>query len=91
MHQEDLRTWTDVFSALGSEPRLHIVALLARGETRCREILEQIDLSQPAVSYHMAKLERAGILEKRREGTQYCYRLRDEIRSLIRCLFEEDE
>lgn len=82
--------WAEIFAALGSEPRLQIVDVLARGETKCQEILKHLDLSQPAVSYHLSKLERAGILEKRREGTQHCYRLSDDLRALFGCLIRED-
>jgi DNA-binding transcriptional ArsR family regulator len=82
--------WAEIFSALASEPRLQIVDLLARGEAQCQEILKRLHLSQPAVSYHLAKLERAGLLIKERRGTRHCYRLSDEIKSLFRCLIKED-
>jgi len=83
--------WAEVFAALASEPRLHIVQLLAKGEVQCQDILTELDLSQPAVSYHLAKLGRAGILMKERKGTRNCYRLRDEVRALIRLITKEDE
>jgi DNA-binding transcriptional ArsR family regulator len=83
--------WPEVFAALASEPRLRIVKLLARGEVRCQDILPQLELSQPAVSYHLAKLERAGILAKERQGTRNCYRLCDEVRTLIRMITKEDK
>jgi len=83
--------WTDVFAALASEPRLRIVRMLAKGEVQCQEILTQIELSQPAVSYHLAKLERAGILVKERQGTRNCYRLEERVRKLIRMITKEDK
>ncbi|UCF10916.1 MAG: winged helix-turn-helix transcriptional regulator, partial [Candidatus Bipolaricaulota bacterium] len=49
--------WVEVFSALASEPRLHIVSMLSRGRTQCQKIVQEIDLSQPAISYHLGKLE----------------------------------
>ena len=82
--------WAEIFSALASEPRLHIVELLARGSSRCQEILTQLELSQPAISYHLSKLERAGILQKERQGTQNCYRLREELREVVRIIAKED-
>ncbi|MCK5246160.1 winged helix-turn-helix transcriptional regulator, partial [Candidatus Bipolaricaulota bacterium] len=66
--------WTNVFSALASEPRLQIVELLAHGAVQCQEILSQLNLSQPAISYHLTKLEQAGVLHKERQGTRNCYR-----------------
>jgi len=82
--------WVEVFASLASEPRLHIVELLSENAVQCQEILGEIDLSQPAVSYHLAKLERAGVLEKERRGTRNCYRLRKELRSLVRAILKED-
>ena len=93
MTTESRRTaeWAEVFSALASEPRLQIVGLLAQGETQCQEILDHIGLSQPAISYHLAKLERAGVVQKERRGTRHCYRLSEDLRSLLQCLTKEDE
>jgi len=88
--QDCISKWTEVFGALASEPRLRIVDLVARGEAKCQEISQHFDLSQPAISYHLSKLERAGILIKRREGTRHCYRLSDDLRPLFECLMKEE-
>ncbi len=82
--------WAEVFSSLASEPRLHIVELLTEDAVQCQEILGRLELSQPAVSYHLAKLERAGVLLKERQGTRNCYRLREELRTLVRTIMKED-
>lgn len=89
--RNDRERWVEVFSALASEPRLEIVELLARGEVQCQEILRHLHLSQPAVSYHLGKLERAGVLQKERRGSRHCYRLSETLRSLLECLTKEDE
>jgi len=82
--------WAEIFGSLASEPRLHIVELVADEAVQCQEILGQLELSQPAVSYHLAKLERAGIVHKERQGTRNCYRLREELWSLVRILMKEE-
>jgi len=82
--------WAEVFSALASEPRLKIVQLLAAGTVQCQEILQRVELSQPAISYHLAKLERAGVLVKERIGTRRCYRLNEELGIVFDCLMKED-
>ena len=82
--------WAEVFASLASEPRLHIVELLAEDVVQCQEILGQLELSQPAVSYHLAKLERAGVLQKERQGTRNCYRLREGLRALIQSVMKEE-
>lgn len=83
--------WAELFASLASEPRLHIVELLADDTVQCQEILGQLELSQPAVSYHLAKLERAGVLHKERQGTRNCYRLREELRTLVRSIMKEEQ
>jgi len=91
MADENRRTrWVEIFSALASDTRLQIIELLARGEVQCQEILRHVDLSQPAVSYHLAKLERAGVLQKERKGSRHCYRLSEDLKSLFDCLMKED-
>jgi ArsR family transcriptional regulator len=82
--------WCEVFSALASGPRLQILECLRRGPVRCQEILRVVGLSQPAVSYHLAKLERAGILVKEKKGTRNCYRISDPLEGVLRQCMKED-
>ena len=89
-NRERRNRWAEIFASLASEPRLHIVELLAEDAVQCQEILGRLELSQPAVSYHLAKLERAGVLRKERQGTRNCYRLHDELRTLIRTIMKEE-
>lgn len=82
--------WAEVFSALASEPRLQIVEHVMRGPTRCQEVLGHLGLSQPAVSYHLSKLERAGILRKERSGGRNCYRVEEQLVDVLRHCLKED-
>jgi DNA-binding transcriptional ArsR family regulator len=82
--------WAEIFASLASEPRLHIVELLAGETVQCQEILGRLGLSQPAVSYHLAKLERAGVLRKERQGTRNCYRLDDRLQRLLGAIMKEE-
>jgi len=75
MDNKERKRWVEIFSALASEPRLRIVEMLIRGQLECQEILESSELSQPAISYHLGKLEHAGILAKKKSGTRNCYHL----------------
>jgi DNA-binding transcriptional ArsR family regulator len=90
MDEASRARWADVFSALASEQRLRIVEMLTTGEVQCQEILKRVDLSQPAVSYHLAKLERAGVVTKERLGRRRCYRLNENLRAMFECLMRED-
>ena len=88
---EGRKQWVEVFSALASEPRLKIVEMLAEGQVECQEILDWLGLSQPAISYHLGKLERAGLLLKEKKGSRHCYRLNRRVRGLIKMLKQEDK
>jgi len=83
------KRWSELFSALASEPRLRIVEMLTGGTLGCQEFLAQLGLSQPAVSYHLGKLERAGVLVKTKDGTRNCYRLNERIDEMMEILKEE--
>ena len=87
---ERQQEWIKVFSALASDARLQIVMMLSGGSVECQEILGRLDLSQPAISYHLGKLERAGILIKERNGSRNCYRLDNRVNGLIEIISKED-
>ncbi len=87
---EKQREWIRVFSALASDARLRIVMMLSGGSVECQEILGRLDLSQPAISYHLGKLERAGILIKEKNGSRNCYRLDNRVSGLIEIISKED-
>ena len=86
MNQDSRRRWVEIFSALASEPRLQIVEMLAQKEVSCREVLAELSLSQPTISYHLGKLEQAGVLVKEKTGTRNCYRLDDHLTRLVTIL-----
>lgn len=65
-----------VFKALASSRRLKILAFLSLNENACaKEIAEQLELSQPDISYHLSLLCRSKVIGKRKEGTKNCYSL----------------
>ncbi|MFC2023267.1 ArsR/SmtB family transcription factor [Chloroflexota bacterium] len=64
-----------LLKALADETRLQIVALLSIRELYAQEIVDQLDISQPAVSRHLNLMTAAGVLETRREGNAKYYRL----------------
>lgn len=57
-----------VFSALADPTRRAIVARLAEGEASVSELAQPFAVSLPAVTKHLAVLERAGLLEHHKEG-----------------------
>jgi DNA-binding transcriptional ArsR family regulator len=62
-----------VFEALASATRRRILAYLSAAPLSAGEIAGRFEMSQPAVSKHLAILEAAGLVWKRREGMNVFY------------------
>ena len=56
--------------------RLRVLCLLVEGELSVGQINERIDLSQSALSQHLAKLREEGLVDTRREAQTIYYRIR---------------
>ncbi len=67
-----------VFKALCDPNRLAILELLRGGEKRACVLLEQLELKQSGLSYHMKILCESGIVTSRQEGKWTHYRLSGE-------------
>ena len=64
------------FKLLADETRLRILFyLLEQHELNVRALCDLLDLSQPAVSHHLALLRVDGLIECRREGKHNFYRI----------------
>lgn len=57
-----------VFKAVCDEKRLYIINLLRQGERCACQLLEDLDISQPSLSYHMKILVESGIVRSRQDG-----------------------
>ena len=64
-----------VFKALADERRLRILELLRSGEKCACVLIEQMDMPQSSLSYHMKILCESGIVEGRTEGKWTHYRI----------------
>lgn len=62
---------------LGNEKRLMVLCQLADGELSVGEIQQRIDLSQSALSQHLAVLREQGIVATRRQAQTIFYRIED--------------
>jgi len=72
---DDLRAIRLIHKTLADVNRLRIVRRLAQGEATVTELIDQIGLSQPLVSWHLGKLRLAGLVETRRSGRETVSRL----------------
>jgi DNA-binding transcriptional ArsR family regulator len=63
---------------LGEPSRQAILDLLRDGERAVGELVERLQLSQPAVSKHLRVLKEAGVVEARPDAQRRLYRIRPE-------------
>ena len=78
---DDMRSHADdaarLLKALANDKRLLILCLLAEGERSVGELNAGLDLSQSALSQHLAVLRNDGLVNTRREGQTILYALAD--------------
>ncbi len=76
-----------LLKALANEKRLMIVCILSKSEKNVGELEQVIGLSQSALSQHLSRLRRDGIVDTRREAQTIFYSLRDPaVPKLLECL-----
>src|SRR5215218_7772854 len=75
LQPEELRELRVVHKALADVNRLRIVRRLAAAEATVAELVAQVGLSQPLVSWHVGRLRAAGLVATRRIGRETICRL----------------
>ena len=61
---------TDVLTALSHPTRRAIIGQLANGPARFLDVAKPFDIALNAVTKHLKLLERAGLIERRKEGRE---------------------
>ena len=83
----------DMFSAMGTEPRLRIMQLLLSAHPAgmvVGEIGSELDIPSSTLSHHLDKLKNEGLVKVRRDGTFLWYTANTEaLRELLTFLFSE--
>ena len=64
---------------LANEQRLTVLCRLSAGEMSVSELGEHVDLTQSALSQHLAKMRAEGLVATRREAQTIYYRLADPV------------
>src|SRR4029450_3784225 len=64
-----------IFQALADRSRRKIFESLTRGEAAVKQLTARFNISQPAVSQHLAALKEAGLVNGRRQGRCVYYRV----------------
>ena len=71
-------TTLTTFQVLAEPSRQAILDLLRDGERPVGELVDQLHLSQPAVSKHLRVLREAGMVQARADAQRRLYRIRPE-------------
>ena len=92
-HSEQITRFADMFSAMGTEPRLRIMQLLLTAHPDglvVGEIGEELEISNSTLSHHLEKLKHEGLVSVQREGTFLrCSANTDALAELLGFLYAE--
>ena len=75
MSEKEFHLLLSFFRVLGNESRLKIVGALAQGETSVSDLATLVELREPTVSHHLAKLAELELVTKRVDGNTHYYAL----------------
>ena len=75
--------------ALSDETRVKIFDMLSHGELCACKILEEFNITQPTLSYHMKILSESGLVDSRREGVWMKYSVNRNNLEVIKELFDK--
>jgi ArsR family transcriptional regulator, arsenate/arsenite/antimonite-responsive transcriptional repressor len=90
---EQVAKYADMFSAMGTEPRLRIMQLLLSAHPDglvVGEIQEELDIPNSTLSHHLDKLRNEELVQVRRESTFLHYTANTEaLQELLQFLYAE--
>ena len=74
----DYKRYAAMMKALGDETRVTIFDMLSKGELCACKVLEEFNITQPTLSYHMKILCDCGLVNGRRDGIWMRYTINEE-------------
>lgn len=83
------REYVSVFKALADETRLKIIQMLSSGELCACNILEEFNITQPTLSYHMKILTECGLVKGVKEGSWMKYTINNERLEIVKDVYED--
>lgn len=91
--EPDVARYADMFSAMGTEPRLRIMRLLLSAHPEglvVSEIQEELEIPNSTLSHHLEKLKTEGLVKVQRESTFLRYTANiDALQELLQFLYAE--
>jgi predicted transcriptional regulator len=66
----------DIYSAFGNQVRTKLILCLSKKPKNVSGLINTCGLSQSAVSQHLCKLKKSGIVESKKDGKEVWYSLK---------------
>ena len=80
LNSDALEQYSAIFAAMSEPARMDILLRIAgTPELACTVLDETLPISKSTISYHIKILYQAGLIEVRKEGRYYFYRLRSDV------------
>jgi len=93
VNSDRVARYADMFSAMGTEPRLRIMQLLLSAHPEglvVREIQDELEIPSSTLSHHLDKLKNEDLVQVEREGTFLRYTANTEaLREIMQFLYAE--
>lgn len=92
MTSPDFQTLLQFFKVLANESRLKLVGILAQRECSVEELAALLNLKEPTVSHHLAKLKQLNLVQMRPDRNTHFYRLdSDALFALNKAILTQDQ
>lgn len=77
----------DLLKAVTEPNRLRVLCILSKMDICVCDLAKKLDVSHNLISHHLKTLYKVAVLDKRREGNQFFYFIKDEWKERISHLF----
>jgi DNA-binding transcriptional ArsR family regulator len=78
--QGDVEAYAQIFDALSQSVRITMIRMISEAdELPCTVLDETLPIAKSTISYHVKTLHHAGLIEVRKDGRHYFYRIRREV------------
>jgi DNA-binding transcriptional ArsR family regulator len=92
MGQKDFQLLLRFFKALGNESRLKILGILANQECSVEELATLLNIKEPTVSHHLARLKRLNLVTMETDGNTHYYSLNpDGLQAINKDFFTQEQ
>jgi DNA-binding transcriptional ArsR family regulator len=78
MQTATIETLLQFFKALSNESRLKLLGVLSQQERSVEELAALLNLKEPTVSHHLAKLKELDLVQMRSQGNTHLYQLKSD-------------